>query len=117
MCLAEIGEGRNCLGFEEDGIEMNALQSFRCLMAQACDNVSSPIATLSNPFAVCIAQTLHQLCPCSRGAVVVPSWLCRFPGKGITRKCWDDEVKRIAGRAVVRFGINQLIDNVSKLQD
>lgn len=117
MYLAEVGEGRNCLGFEEDGIKMDALQSHRCLMTQACGHVSSPVAALSDPSAVCIAQTLHQFCPRTRGAMVVPPSLHRLPRKGVPRKCWDDEVKGILRRAAVRFRVNELVDYVSELQD
>lgn len=117
MYLAEFGGSRNCLGFEEERVEMNAFQSFRCLLTQTCGYVSSPIAALSDPFAVCIAQTLHQLCPCTRGAMVVPSTPSRLPRKGVARKCWDDEVKRIVRRAAMRFGVNELVDYVSEFQD
>lgn len=117
MYLAEVGESRNYLGFEEDGVEMNALQSFRCLMTQTCDHVSSPIAALSGPSAVCIAQTLHQLCPRTRGATVIPSTLRRLPRKGVAWKCWDDEVERISRRAATRFGVHELVDYVSEFQD
>lgn len=86
-------------------------------MTQTDGHVGSPVTSLSDPSAVSIAQTVHQLCPRTRGAMVIPSSLRRFPGKGVARKCWDDEVKGIFGRAAVRFRINELVDYVSELQD
>lgn len=86
-------------------------------MTQTCGHVSSPVAALSDPFAVCIAQTLHQFCPCTRGAMVIPSSLRRLPREGVARKCWDDEVKGIFRRAAVRFRVNELVDNVPEFQD
>ena len=96
---------------------MNALQSSRCLVTKTCDHMSSPIAALGDPSVVCIAQMLHERCPCTRRATVIPSSLCRLPRKGIARQCWDDEVKRILRRAAVRFGVHELVNYVPEFQD
>lgn len=86
-------------------------------MTEICDHVSSPVAALSDPSAVCIAQTLHQFCPGTRSAMVIPPSLRRLPRKGVARKCWDNEVKGIFRRAAVRFRVNELVDYVSEFQD
>jgi hypothetical protein len=118
MDLAEPAESSSCyLWFEEDGVEMDAFQPFRRLMTQTCDHVRSPVAALSDPSAVCIAQTLHQLCPYTSGATVVPSDLCRFSRECIPRQCWNNEVKGIVVRSAVRLGGNEFVDDVSELQD
>lgn len=86
-------------------------------MTQTCGHVSAPVAALSDPLAVCIAQTLHQFCPCTPGAMVIPPCLRRLPRKRVARKCWDDKVKAIFRRAAVRFRVNELVDYVSEFQD
>jgi hypothetical protein len=55
----ELGKSGRHLRFEEDGIEMNASQSFRCLMSQTCDYKSSPVSTLSDPSTVSITEAIH----------------------------------------------------------
>lgn len=86
-------------------------------MTQTCGHVGSPVAALSDPSAICIAQALHQFCPCTRGAMVIPASLRWLPRKGVARKCRDDEVKGILRRAAVRFRVNKLVDYVSEFQD
>lgn len=105
------------LRLEVDRTHMNALQSLGCLMAQTRGDVGAPIAALSDPFAVRIAQSIHQHRPRTRGALVIPSRFRRFAGESVARKSRDDEMKGILRISPVRSRINELANHMSEFQD
>jgi hypothetical protein len=97
---------------------MHTLQPLRLQITQTNSNMSTPIATLSNPsfMRILIAQPPHQLRPRPRSPPVIPPCLHRFPRKRIPRQRRNNKVERIPSIPAVGFGVDEFLNHMTKLQ-